>query len=259
MYACQSMIRKSDDNSIKWTNFGGIRIDTFHATTWNCEPRFSFVHPQKDLGSTLKAFPLISKLDLELLDIHLQTGERLGSYQVLQVLRILTAVRFADPVSVFNRLALSDAIYLLERQLLSSQEQDKASRASSFGINIQQPFRLATFLYVDMVLREMHSINIRGLVHRLTETLQTVLEDDHFQELAGTSHSNVLLWVFFIGGVASQDSGEGRFFVEGLRHICNARQFRSKIEFEEALDKVGPGMQSFSQRSAELWTEMLLL
>jgi hypothetical protein len=175
------------------------------------------------------------------------------------VLRILTAVRFADPVSVFNRLALSDAIYLLERQLLSTQEQDKASRASSFGSNIQQPFRLATFLYVDMVLREMHSINIGGLVHRLTETLQTILEDDNFQELAGTSHSNVLLWVFFIGGVASQDSGEGRFFVEGLQHICSARQFRSKIEFEEALDKVGPGMQSFSQRSAELWTEMLLL
>jgi hypothetical protein len=110
----------------------------------------------------LKAFPLILKLDLELLGIHLQTGECLGFNQVLQVLRILTAVRFTDPVSVFNRLALSDAIYLLERQLLSSQEQDKASRASSFGINIQQPFRLATFLYVDMVLREMHSINIGG-------------------------------------------------------------------------------------------------
>jgi hypothetical protein len=129
----------------------------------------------------LKAFPLILKLDLELLDIHLQTGECLGFNQVLQVLRILTAVRFTDPVSVFNRLALSDAIYLLERQLLSSQEQDKASRASSFGINIQQPFRLATFLYVDMVLREMHSINIGGLAQRLTETLQTIFEDDHFQ------------------------------------------------------------------------------
>jgi hypothetical protein len=206
----------------------------------------------------LKAFPSISKLDLELLDIHLQTGECLGFNQVLQVLRILTAVRFADPVSVFNRLALSDAIYLLERQLLLSHEQDKVSSASSFGINIHQPFRLATFLYVDMVLREMHSINIGGLVRRLTETLRTIFEDDHPQELAGTSHSNVLFWVFFVGGVASQDSGERRFFVEGLRHICSAHQFRSKIEFEEALNKVGPGMQSFSQRSAELWTEMLL-
>jgi hypothetical protein len=84
-------------------------------------------------------------------------------------------VQFADPVSVFNRLALSDAIYLLERQLLASQEQDKSSRASSFGINIQQPFRLATFLNVDMVVWEMHSINIGDLVHRLTETLQTIL------------------------------------------------------------------------------------
>jgi hypothetical protein len=207
----------------------------------------------------LKAFPLISKLDLEQLDIHLQTGESLGFNQVLQVLRILTEVRFADPVSVFNRLALSDAIYLLERQLLSSQKQDKASIASSSGINIQQPFRLATFLYVDMVLREMHSINIGGLVHRLTETLQIILEDDHYQELAGTSHNNVLLWIFFIGGVASKDSGKRRFFIEGLRHICTAQQFWSKIEYETALDIVGPGVQSFSQRSAELWTEMLLL
>jgi len=206
----------------------------------------------------LKAFLLISKLDLELLDIYLQIGECLGFNQILQVLRILTAIRFAHLVSVFNRLALSDAIYLLERQLLSSQKQDKASRTSSFGINIQQPFRLTTFLYVDMVLREMHSINIGGLAHGLIETLQTIFEDDSFQELAGTFHSNVLLWVFFIGGVASQDSGKRRFFVEGLRHVCSARQFRPKIEFEEALDKVGPGMQSFSQRSAELWTEMLI-
>jgi hypothetical protein len=140
----------------------------------------------------LKAFSLISKLDLELQDIHLQTGECLGFNQVLQVLRILTAVRFADFVSVFNRLALSDAIYLLERQLLSSQEQDKASRASSFG-NIQQPFRLATLLHVDMVLMKMHGISIGGLVHRLTETLRTIFEDDYFQELAETSHNNVLL------------------------------------------------------------------
>ena len=158
----------------------------------------------------MKAFLLISKLDLELLDIYLQIGECLGFNQILQVLRILTAIRFAHLVSVFNRLALSDAIYLLERQLLSSQKQDKASRTSSFGINIQQPFRLTTFLYVDMVLREMHSINIGGLAHGLIETLQTIFEDDSFQELAGTFHSNVLLWVFFIGGVASQGSDSVR-------------------------------------------------
>lgn len=85
------------------------------------------------------------------------------------------------------------------------------------------------------------------------------LQDDTVQELAGTSHGDILLWIFFIGAVASQGSSERRYFVQGLNRIYRAKQFRCKVGFEEALDKVGPALQSFSQQSVELWAEMLLL
>jgi Fungal specific transcription factor domain len=193
------------------------------------------------------------------LDVHLQSGEALGINEVLQVLQILTAVRFADPISVFNRLALSDAIHLLEWHLLSAQKQNIPSHASTSEVDIQEPFRLATFLYVDKVLRDMRSINTGGLIRRLAEALHNKFHTGHFEAPPGSSCSDVLLWIFFIGGVASQGTEERRYFVQGLNRLCQRRQFRCKDEFEEAIDRVGPGLQSFSQQSAELWAEMLLL
>lgn len=109
------------------------------------------------------------------------------------MLRIPTAVRFVDFVSVFNRLALSDATYLLEWQLLSPQEPHTLNLSSRVRTNILEPFRLAILLYIDMIQREMYSVNIKVLVHRLTEILKTSFRDDLVQELAGISHGDILL------------------------------------------------------------------
>jgi hypothetical protein len=192
-----------------------------------------------------------------MLNIQTRSSICLKVGEALQVLRILTAVRFADPVSVFNRLALSDAIYILEWQLLPTytHEPNNELGKENSRIEIHKAFRISAFLYIDMVLREMHSINIRGLVRILIETLQGALGDS-FQELVLRSDNELLLWIFFIGGVASKSSEERGYFVRGLGSICEARQIRSCVDFKEAVDKVGPGLQSFSKQSAELWTDM---
>jgi hypothetical protein len=235
-----------------------IRIDTFYATTWNCRPRFPFVQPLKDLTSTLNSFPLLSNFDLKLLNLRAQIGTRLGVYEALQVLRILTVVRFADPVSVFNRMALSDAIYIIEWQLLPTQQPQNAFINLNFSPVIPEAFRLAAFLYIDMVLREMHSINIGGLVRRLIDALQGA-PSNSFQELIGMPDNKLLLWILFIGGVASKKGEEREYFVQRLGCICSDRTYQSRADFEEAVDKVGPGLQSFTKQSAEIWIEMWLL
>lgn len=183
-------------------------------------------------------------------------GICLNINETLQVLRILTSVRFADPISVFNRLALSDAIYILEWQLLPTQEPLRALYHASFDSKIPEAFRFAAFLYIDMVLREMHSVNIGSLVRRLIDALKKDL-GDLWQDLEESRYENgVLLWILFVGRVASVSGEEKQYFMQGLEFVCNAKHFETLSEMEKAIDKVGPGLQSFSEQRAEMWTEV---
>ncbi|KAE9370179.1 hypothetical protein N431DRAFT_492325 [Stipitochalara longipes BDJ] len=234
-------------------------IDTFYATTWNCHPRFPFIQPPKDLTSTLNSFPLLTNYDLKLLNERTQVGIYLGVKDTLQILRILTGVRFADPISVFNRLALSDAIYILEWQLLPTQDPLSALYHASFSSEIPEPFRLAAFLYIDMVLREMHSVNVGSLVRKLRGALQEDLGDS-WQDFKNRKYDDgILLWILFVGRVASTGSEEEQYFIQGLDCVCRVKHFRSLNEMEEAIDKSGPGLQYFRKQSAEIWTEVSML
>jgi hypothetical protein len=208
--------------------------------------------------STLNSFLLLSGLDLQLLRPRTHIGVRLDMSEALQVLRILTAVRFADPVSVFNRLALSDAIYILESQLLHAQNSQNGGLSPEFSPAVEEAFWFAAFLYIDMVLREMRSINIGGLVRRLVAVLRTASGDSISKASLGIGE-DFLLWVLFIGGVASRNTEDRQFFILGLGRLCQLKHLRSHVEFEEAVDKVGLGLHSFGTQSAELWTEALLL
>ncbi|PMD46001.1 hypothetical protein L207DRAFT_204708 [Hyaloscypha variabilis F] len=234
-------------------------IDTFYATTWNSQPRFPFMQPPKDLTGTLNSFPLLTNFDLKLLNLRTPVGIYLGVKEILQVLRILTGIRFADPVSVFNKLALSDAIYILEWQLLPTQDPLSALYHSSFGSEIPKAFRFAAFLYIDVVLREMHSVNIGILVRKLLESLQEDLGDLWQYQKNCQYDDGVLLWICFIGRVASTSIEEKQVFTQGLKLICKEKNFETLTEMEEVIDKTGPGLQSFSKQSAELWIEFSAL
>jgi hypothetical protein len=217
------------------------------------------MQPPKDLTGTLNSFPLLTNFDLKLLNLRTPVGIYLGVKEILHVLRILTGIRFADPVSVFNKLALSDAIYILEWQLLPTQDPLSALYHSSFGSEIPKAFRFAAFLYIDVVLREMHSVNIGILVRKLLESLQEDLGDLWQYQKNCQYDDGVLLWICFIGRVASTSIEEKQVFTQGLKLICKEKNFETLTEMEEVIDKTGPGLQSFSKQSAELWIEFSAL
>lgn len=208
--------------------------------------------------STLKSFPLLTKSKLKMLNLTPKIDICLRVNQALQILRILTAVRSAVPISISDRLALSDAIYFLDWQLLPTYMPCTEILKADFIVNMNKAFRISALLYIDIVLREMHSINIAGLVHRLIETLRDTL-GDCFQELIRNSRNVLVLWILFIGGVASKSSVGRRIFMQALGYICRERNFRSHIDFVEEVDRIGPGLQFFGGQSAEIWTEISLL
>ncbi|TVY44003.1 hypothetical protein LSUB1_G001775 [Lachnellula subtilissima] len=226
------------------------KIYTFHATTWDCHPRFPFIQPYDDLTSVLVAS--LSGNDLRLLKLYEKNYMTWGKHDALQVLKIITTVRFSDPLAVFNRLALSEANYLLEYRLLSMSEE---SPDPEFSAGIQQLFCLVVFLYIDKVLRAMPPLNLGSMVSRLTDTLRRTLIFDS-GGLFNHPNLNLLLWTLFIGRVASRNVGERLYLLGKLVRVCGFLDLRRNADFEKCLDEVGPALQPFKTECEEIWKEV---
>jgi len=176
-----------------------------------------------------------------------------GMKEVLHMLRILTAVRFSDPLAVFNRLALSDAIYLLEYRLLCLGECPDCGWIT--GTGLQEPFRLAVFIYINRVLREMPPLNLNGLVRRLTSALKLALNCGR----AGISNRpdlNILLWILLIGRIAGRDLDEGQYFLEELARVCTCLDIQRKSDFQKCLNELGVALQPFGTQCEEIWADI---
>jgi hypothetical protein len=176
-----------------------------------------------------------------------------GMNEVLQVLRILTAVRLSDPLAVFNRLALSDAIHLLEYRLLHLEECPESVLVAR--TSLQEPFRLAVFIYIDKVFREMPPLNLNGLVSRLSGALRTTL-DCGPAGLSNRPDLNILLWILLIGRVSGCDLDENQYFLGELVRVCGYLDFRRKSDFQKCLDEVGPALQPFNRQYEELCADI---
>jgi hypothetical protein len=174
-------------------------------------------------------------------------------YGMLHVVRILTAVRFSDPSGVVNQVAHSDAIYLLEYQLLSPQPCLEPELINSTGL--QEAFRLAVFLYIDKVLKLMPTLNIKGLVIRLIGALKSVSPSRH-AETSIRSHLSVLLWIVMIGRLNAYGADDIRYLMEELVVVYRYLSFKENIHLQRYLDEVGPMLQPFRQQCEEILTQM---
>ncbi|KAH8202497.1 hypothetical protein TruAng_003305 [Truncatella angustata] len=228
-------------------------IDLFHATTWGCSPRFPLVRPHVDFSITLEAFPSLSQNDFCFLKAYNNSYSKWSMHGMLHVLRILTAVRFSDPYGVVNQLALSDAIYLLEYQLLSPQPCLEPELINSTGL--QEAFRLAVFLYIDQVLKLMPPLNIKGLVIRLIGALKSISPSRHV-ETSTRSHLSVLLWIIMIGRLNAYNADDVQYLMEELVVVCRYLNFKERIDLQRYLDQVGPMLQPFKQQCEEILTQM---
>lgn len=250
MYVSTQVMKNSynGDNS----NFF-IRIDLFHSTTWDCSPRFPFIRLEEDFSASLKALSSLSEDDLQLLKAYEKSYSKWSMHEMLQVLRVLTAVRFSDPLAVFNRLALSDAIYLLEHQLLSPQLCLELEQANFGGL--KEAFRLAVFLYIDKVLREMPPLNIKGLVSRLISAVKSMFNCRQ-AEISLRPHLGVILWILMIGRINAHDLDDMQYFMEVLFDVYRYPKFKQRIDFQRYLDEVGPVLQPFKEQCEEILTQI---
>lgn len=165
--------------------------------------------------------------------------------EVLEVLRLLTVIRYNDPLGVFNRLAICDAIYLLEYRLLSLGDVDP-------GSGFKGLFRIAAFIYIDRILRDMPPLNLNGLVSRLIGAMKIALNCGPAGFL-DCRHLSILLWILFVGRVACRDVEERQLFLEELVHVCGLLEIRHKSDFWKCLDNVGPALQPFRRQCEETW------
>ena len=241
-------IPRKDDKSNR-----SIRIDLFHATTWDFPPRFPFIRPQEDFSMPLKALPSLSENDLRFLKAYEKSSSKWSMYGMLQVLRILTAVRFSGPLTVFNRLALSDAIYLLEYQLLSPQPCLEPELINATGF--QEAFRLAVFLYIDKVLRQMPPLNVKGLVSRLIGALKSISPSRH-AETSMHPHLGVLLWMIMIGRINAYKVDDMQYFLGELVVVYGHLNFEEIIDSQRYLDEVGPVLQPYKLQCEEILTQI---
>lgn len=169
-----------------------------------------------------------------------------STHEVLQILRFLTAVRYSDPLAVFNRLALSEAIYILEYQLLSAQD-----------TGFHEAFRLAVFLYIDRVLREMPPLNTQYLALRLVDSLKSQQRTQPaFSDLQFRPDSNIILWILFTGYVTAGAPVPRQYFLTELVHICTSRDIRQNAHFEKSLDDTGPALRPFNEQCSLVWGEI---
>lgn len=225
-----------------------VRIDLFNATTWNCRPRFPFMQPDDGLAAAFSSS--LSKAELGLLQQHERTYMAWGMDDILQILRILTSVRFKDPLAVFNRLALSDAIYLLEYRLVSSDE----GLDPTLNSGINDVFRFASLIYINKVLREMPPRNLNNLVSSLVNALKSAFSSGATKVSSGYLNWKFLLWVLVIGKVACQDEDESNFLQAEIVRVCNISDLRLEKEFRKCLDAVGPALHPYNTQCEEIWT-----
>ncbi|KAH9223415.1 hypothetical protein DL95DRAFT_517576 [Leptodontidium sp. 2 PMI_412] len=229
-------------------------IDIFYATTWGCSSRFPLTRPREDFSTTLKALlPSLSKNDFCFLKAYENSYSKWSMHGMLQILRILTAVRYLDPCGVFNQLALSEAIYLLEYQLLSPQPWFEPESINS--TDLQDPFRLAVFLYIDTVLRVMPPLNIKGLVIRLIGAVRSISTSMHV-ETSIPSHLDVLLWIIMIGRLNAGDVDGIQYFDKELVVVYRHLNFKGKVALRSYLDEVGPILQPFEQKCEEILAQI---
>lgn len=168
-------------------------------------------------------------------------------HEILQVLRILTLVRFTDPIAVFNRLALSEAIYVLEYQLLKPENWPSAE--------LQEPFRLAVSLYINRVLREMPPLNTEDLTARFLTALRSSLRTGQSGVL---EHQDlgIMLWILCISQIFIPDFDEKRHLLQAMVQICKQLNLLQEEDFRRYLDNVGSAIQAFDRECRAMWVEI---
>lgn len=184
-------------------------------------------------------------------------------YYVLEMLRRISTAVASPDLSIADRAAVSNRIYILEHNLLSSQA---ATEVHDYDLpyevtetDLSEPFRIAALLYAHIILRELpHTAKMHS---KLVSNLKFVLEEQSVALVHTTSRQTLelLAWIFFVGGAATADAGERRYFVTLLVRVCSGLGLEGRGDLKETLMSVVWLERVCEGYFSKLWKEMIIV
>ena len=184
-------------------------------------------------------------------------------YDVLEMLRRISTAITSPDLSFADRAAVSNRIYILEHNLLSSQSvieiHDYALHYDFTEADLSEPFRIAALLYAHVILRELpHTAKMHS---KLVSNLKFVLEEQSVALVHTTSRQTLelLAWLFFIGGAAASDASERRHFVTLLVRVCSGVGLEGREDLKGTLMGIAWLERVCGGYFLKLWKEMVLV
>lgn len=178
-------------------------------------------------------FPLACNLFFltHILDLHHSDPSRLGPNQ---------------------RLYFEDTFAFTQHSLVSLINSEHPNIKSA-TLHQQNCWQIAALIYFNTALRYTPSPNLlRSMTTRLIEALR---ESD--TSLAWHPFEDVLLWVYFMGYVGSQDVFEKRWFMEEAKRIVKILGLKSWDEMEVKMRLILFRQISLQQSLWRLWSDMM--
>ena len=148
--------------------------------------------------------------------------------------------------------------YSIEYQLLLSGPKEDASDGDFIHANddLGEAFRLAALIYMKEILREflLSTIGSRILVSKLKVSLDSVLES-----VVTPTSSSLILWLLFMGGVASvQHCLDHTFFIAHLVRLRRELELYEWEDVKERLEHVLWIGRVLDNAGEDLWEEVRL-
>ncbi|KAF4628236.1 hypothetical protein G7Y89_g9915 [Cudoniella acicularis] len=212
--------------SITWSDF-------CFANTWNVQP--SFLRQTFDLQ-------LADKIRPPIVPTMLQPEEAFGlespMVRIFHLIRILSFDLDPDHISKLDRVLASNMIYELEYDILSLNKDpvDELALVPSHSFEVI-PLKTAVHLYLYLVIRAIPQMSkaIERLVLRLQDSLKLGLQQ---WWVSSSECETWLLWILFIGAVASRGRYERRWFIQYLANIMSLLGIYSFEALQSHLEKV---------------------
>ncbi|KAI4126748.1 MAG: hypothetical protein LQ347_004853 [Umbilicaria vellea] len=159
-------------------------------------------------------------------------------HDLRRITSVLQRCKHSGPASATAILAFNKIRSTIEHRLLPSPSQREDHVGSSLDGLVDESCRLATLVYVNIVLRELHySFSLLKVLKR-NLMCEHELYDQHVPPaapVADASSRRLLLWSLCVGAVLALDESEEDWFA--LR-IANAVAGMAWREVEECLGRV---------------------
>lgn len=235
--------------------------DFCYSVAWDTQPRFPRMAPITPILMPLATYnpTPINMPENQLKPSHLFGGSS-PMVSIINTLRTLS--NDLDPAnkSIFNPLGAADSIYNLEYDIsllntLASPDPDPNRCPWSWEAI---PLKIAVHLYLWLVVRELPPTS------ELLYTVVLRLKDSLEGQLPGWWTSNWerkrwLLWILYMGAVASNGRPERLWFVTELGKLCGVVGVESRDQLRVALVKVVLQEVFFEFHLISIWEDVTLL